>query len=80
MTIRTSLTLTVDSFDSRGNRIGTLLAMRASAEPHDAHDVVSLFLDGHDDVWRQMTYAEVLHALAEQVRADGFTWEQLSIF
>lgn len=78
--MRTTLTLAVDSYDERGNLIGSHLAMRCSSEPHDAYDVFDAVTGGLPATWHQMTYDEVLTHNAAVAERRNPSWEQLSIF
>lgn len=80
MTFRTTLTVAVDTYDAEGRLTGTLLGMRASAEPHDPHDALDEIFRPLESWWQQMSHDEIFAAVAARKRTSETPWEQLSIF
>lgn len=77
---RTVATLAIDSYDRRGELIGTTLHARCSAAAHDHQDVAEALWSSLPESWRQVTYAEALELFARPDESTTVRWTQLSIF
>ena len=80
MTIRTCLTLAVDTYSESGQLISTKLCMRASSVLVSAYEVFDTVDEALPAEWRQVTYAEALDALAQRSADKTDPWQQLSMF
>lgn len=78
--MRTVLTLSVDSYDSKGNLTGSTLAARASSTPVDAHDLFDVVTAALPPEWSQMTYSELVDHFSSTRGDDDAPWEQMTIF
>lgn len=78
--MRTVATIAIDTYDWRGNLVGSLLGARASSELIDPHDALEHFVTNLPAGWRQMTYEEVHDHLSRVHGTQAPGWEQLSIF
>lgn len=79
-TVRTVLTIAVDSYDAGGRLIGTTLAARASKVAVAPDDVIDGVVAALPPEWLQMTYDELVTHFSQTRTTDPTPWEQLSIF
>lgn len=79
-TVRTVLTIAVDSYDAGGRLVGSTLAARASQVAVAPPDVIDGVFAALPPEWLQMTYDELVDHFGQTRPADPTPWEQLSIF
>lgn len=79
-TVRTVLTIAVDSYDAGGLLIGSNLAARASSVPVAPYDVIEGVFRALPAEWVQMTYHELVDHFSQTRPNESEPWEQLSIF
>lgn len=78
--MKTRVTICVDTYDSSGALIGSLMGARASSERHPPHVVLEQLTAALPSSWRQMSYEELVEHFATTRPGEPEPWAQLSIF
>lgn len=72
--------VSIDTYDRHGRLVSSVLGARTLQDGQEGMQVLCTILDHLPPNYRQMSYDEVVEALANEDRPTSFTWEQLSIW